>query len=120
MFYPRFMPLSDHERQVLAAMEAALEKEDPKLVSTLNGLPKGGKGLTLGALAFFGGLAILIGGLVSKSILLGALGFIVSLVGVVLIIGALPKINGKTPGTKSGKKSWSERAQDRWDQRDAQ
>lgn len=114
------MPLSDHERQVLAAMEAALEKEDPKLVSTLNGLPKGGKGLTLGALAFIGGMAILIGGLVSKSILLGVIGFIISLAGVVLVIGALPKFDAKAPEGKSGKRSWSERAQDRWDQRDSQ
>ena len=29
------MGLSDHERKVLAEMEAALEQEDPKLLSTL-------------------------------------------------------------------------------------
>ena len=31
------MALSDHERKLLAEMEAALEQEDPRLLSTLTG-----------------------------------------------------------------------------------
>lgn len=113
------MPLSDHERAVLAAMEAALEKEDPKLVSTLNGLPKGGKGFTIGVLALIGGMAVLIGGLVAKSVLIGALGFILALVGLIIGINALPKPG--SVGTKSPQKEkrakWSDRLNQRWDDR---
>lgn len=115
------MPLSDHEREVLAAMEAALEKEDPKLVSALNTLPKGGKGLGLGALAFLIGMGTLIAGLITKSVLLGAIGFLVALAGVILVIYAIPRVSKGTPGSKGALgKSWSDRMQERWDKRDSQ
>ena len=42
------MPLSDHEKRLLAEMEAALVADDPGLVSTLNGRsrsPKFGRAL---------------------------------------------------------------------------
>ena len=115
------MPLSDHERQVLAAMEAALEKEDPKLVSTLSALPSGGKGIGIGALGVILGMAILIGGLVSKSVLVGALGFIFALVGTIIALNAL--LHGQHQGAnqakpkKSARGSWSDRMNDRWDKR---
>lgn len=113
------MPLSDHERAVLAAMEAALEKEDPKLVSTLNGLPKGGKGFTIGVLALIGGMAVLIGGLVAKSVLIGALGFILALVGLIIGINALPKPGsvGANGPQKAKRAKWSDRLNQRWDDR---
>ena len=112
------MPLSDHERQVLAAMEAALEKEDPKLVSALSGLPKGGKGLSLGALLLLAGLGLLIAGLVAKSVLIGVLGFLVALGGTIVLISALPKPGSVASQTqKKLRRSWSDRAQERWDER---
>ena len=117
------MPLSDHERQVLADMEAALEKEDPKLVSTLTGLPKGGKGFTLGALALIAGMAILIGGLVAKSVAIGAIGFSIALVGLVIGINALPKgdVRAQKSAQKSAKRGkWSDRLNERWDNREQQ
>lgn len=115
------MPLSDHERQVLAAMEAALEKEDPKLVSALTALPKGGKGLGLGALILIGGMAILIGGLVAKSVLIGAGGFVIALVGLIIGINALPKYEQGAPlkGSEKGRR-WSDRLNERWDNREQQ
>ena len=112
------MPLSDHERAVLAAMEAALEKEDPKLVSTLNGLPKGGKGFTIGVLALIGGMAVLIGGLVAKTVLIGAIGFILALAGLIIGINALPKRGGAEPSQKVKKAKWSDRLNQRWDERE--
>jgi hypothetical protein len=116
------MPLSDHERQVLADMEAALVKEDPKLVSTFSGLPKGGKGFTVAALALLGGMAVLVGGLVAKSVIVGVLGFIIALVGLVIGINALPKaeeIAAKGPKVSKGKRSsWADRMNERWDNRD--
>lgn len=111
------MPLSDHERQVLAAMEAALEKEDPKLVSTLNGLPKGGKGFTLGVLGLIAGMAILIGGLIAKSVLIGTLGFLVALVGLIIGVNALPKSGDNSAGVKAKRAKWSDRLNERWDNR---
>jgi Protein of unknown function (DUF3040) len=113
------MPLSDHERQVLAAMEAALEKEDPKLVSALNGLPKGGKGLTLGALLFLAGMAVLIGGLIAKSVLVGVLGFVIALVGLVVALSAKPRrgMDGASAGKKAKRSNWVERMNNRWDDR---
>ena len=115
------MPLSDHERQVLAEMEAALEKDDPKLHSTLNTLPKGGKGLTLGVCAFLLGMSVLLGGLIAKSVFVGVLGFVISLVGSIVLINALPKGESARASKGTGKgsgKSWSEKMQERWEQRD--
>jgi hypothetical protein len=113
------MPLSDHERQVLADMEAALVKEDPKLVSTFSGLPKGGKGFTLAALALLGGMGVLIGGMVAKSVVIGALGFVIALAGLVIGINALPKSTESAPKRAKGKKSnWADRLNERWDNRD--
>lgn len=117
------MPLSDHERQVLAAMEAALEKEDPKLVSALTGLPTGGKGFGIGALSLIAGMAILIGGLVAKNVLIGSLGFIIALVGLVIGINALPKrgqASGEQKGGRRKGSTWADRMNERWDNREQQ
>jgi hypothetical protein len=114
------MPLSDHERKVLADMEAALTKEDPKLVSALNGLPKGGKGFSLGLLALVAGMAVLVGGLVAKSVPIGALGFLVALAGLVIAISALPKPGQAQAGGAKAPKGpkWSDRLSQRWDERE--
>jgi carbonic anhydrase/acetyltransferase-like protein (isoleucine patch superfamily) len=112
------MPLSDHERQVLADMEAALVKEDPKLVSTFSGLPKGGKGFTLGALTLIGGMAVLIGGLVAKSVLIGVLGFVIALVGLIIGINALPKAGESPVKSRPKRSNWADRMNERWDNRD--
>lgn len=116
------MPLSDRERQLLAEMEAALEQDDPRLVSTLSGkvrAPKGGKVLT-GVIALFAGMAILLTGLIAQIPLVGVSGFIVSLIGAFLIISnfSAPKIsaNGKS---KSPSKGWGDRLGDRWDNRNS-
>jgi hypothetical protein len=112
------MPLSDHERQVLAAMEAALEKEDPKLVSVLSGLPKGGKGLSIGALLLVAGMGVIIAGLVAKNVLIGVVGFLIALIGTIILISALPKAaQAKVQNKKAPRKSWSDKAQERWDER---
>lgn len=113
------MPLSDHERQVLADMEAALVKEDPKLVSTFAGLPRGGKGFTLAALALLAGMGVLIGGLVSKVVIIGVLGFLIALIGLVIGINALPKSGeSRERGDRPKRRSWAERMNERWDNRD--
>ena len=59
------MALSDHERKLLAEMEAALEQEDPRLLSTLTG-----KARTRQSSRALLGLSILVVGLLLKGFLL--------------------------------------------------
>ena len=120
------MPLSDHERRMLAEMEAAMEQDDPRLVSTLTGKARtrqAGKVVT-GLLITLGGMAVLVGGLVAKLVPLGILGFIIALVGVVFILSNLlgaarpgqPAASKKAP-KKSGFGKWSDGFEERWDRR---
>ncbi|MEN9324548.1 MAG: hypothetical protein RL414_302 [Actinomycetota bacterium] len=114
------MALSDRERQLLAEMEAALEQDDPRLVSTLSGkvrTPQGSKVLA-GVIALFAGMAILLTGLIAQIPAVGIAGFIVALLGSFLIISnfSAPKIPGNK-GQHSGKKPWGDRLGDRWDNR---
>ena len=118
------MPLSDHERRMLAEMEAAMEQDDPRLVSTLTGKARtrqAGKVVT-GLFIALGGMAVLVGGLIAKSIPLGIVGFLIALVGVVFILSNLfgPAATGQSPSApqKSPKKpKWSATFEERWDKR---
>ena len=104
-------------------MEAALEQDDPRLVSTLSGkirTRQGGR-VVAGASALFGGMAILLGGLIAKVPAIGIAGFITSLVGTFLIISnfSAGKMRSATAGNKSkSKKAWGDRLEERWDKRD--
>ena len=62
------MALSDHERKLLAEMEAALEQEDPKLLSTLTGKArtKQSSRALLGLSILVVGLLGLISGLIAQ------------------------------------------------------
>jgi len=59
------MALSDHEKKLLAEMEAALEQEDPRLLSTLTGKARTRQGsrALLGLSIVVVGLLVLISGL---------------------------------------------------------
>ena len=69
MFYPLPMPLSEHERRLLAEMEEALSLDDPRLVLTLTGEPISPirNKIIVGATLFLAGLAVLFGGLIAKT-----------------------------------------------------
>ena len=85
------MALSDHEKRMLAEMEAALVADDPRLVSTLNGrerTPKGSRAL-LGLVSILVGMVVLLSGLIAQVIPVGIAGFLVSLVGLVLFLSNL-------------------------------
>ena len=103
-------------------MEAALEQDDPRLVSTLSGkirTPQGGR-VVLGICALFGGMGILLAGLIAKIPAIGIAGFIISLVGAFLIISNFSAGMVKnSAGAKSSKnkKSWGSRLEERWDKR---
>lgn len=117
------MPLSEHERKLLAEMEAALEQDDPRLVSTLSGkirTPQSGRVLS-GVIALFGGMAILLTGLIAKLPPLGIAGFIISLIGTFLIISNFSATQLKSvssTGNKRQRKAWGDRLEERWDRRD--
>ena len=122
LLYSEPVPLSDHEKRLLAEMEAALTSEDPRLVSALNGKARtkqAGRVLT-GALMALAGMAILLAGLISQVVALGIFGFIVALVGLVLVFSNFrgPSAGGaRTAAPKGSKPGWSSRLEDRWERR---
>jgi uncharacterized membrane protein HdeD (DUF308 family) len=110
------MALSDHERKLLAEMEAALEQEDPRLLSTLTGKArtKQSSRALLGLSILVVGLLVLISGLIAQVTVVGVVAFLICLAGVLLII---TNISIKT-GAKSIKKpGWGSTLEERWDRR---
>lgn len=122
LLYSLAMPLSDHERKLLAEMEAAFEQEDPRLVSTLTGSArtKQGSYVLYGVFGVLAGMGILFAGLIAKIIAVGLLGFVVALTGAFFIFTNLSLgKNGKgaARGSKPKKPKWSDRLEGRWDRR---
>ncbi len=113
------MPLSDHEKRLLAEMEAALVAEDPRLVSTLNGRvrsPKVGRAL-IGFFAILGGMTVLLAGLIAQIIAIGMIGFVISLVGLVVLVSNLSLGKSDLKGPGGSRPKWSSRLEDRWERR---
>ena len=78
------MPLSEHEQRLLEQIERALVDDDPKFASTVRSGDrrlKARRKLQLGIVLVVVGLAILVGGAVAQSWLLGVFGFLVMFVG---------------------------------------
>lgn len=82
------MPLSEHEQRVLEQMEQALYAEDPRLASQLKrpaptgaaaGLDR--RRLALGILVALAGLALVVVGVMSSLIWVGAIGFLAMVLG---------------------------------------
>ena len=123
MFYCGPMALSEREQRLLAEMEEALSVDDPRLVSTLNG-SRTRIGASIGiAIAFvLGGFSILFAGLIAQLTLVGVGGFVVALVGVILLINGLSNAGskaGKSPkrARRSFTQGFTKGMEDRWDQR---
>ena len=110
------MALSDHERKLLAEMEAALEQEDPRLLSTLTGKARTRQSsralLGLSILAL--GAVVLISGLVAQATIVGVIAFVIFLAGVLLIITNISLNSG---GKKVKKPGWGSSLEERWDRR---
>ena len=114
------MSLSDRERKLLAEMEQALSADDPRLSSTLTGtrtFPGRTRTLT-GVGALLSGLAIILGGLISQTVPVGILGFLIALTGLITelsAVGGIGKgVKGAAQAPNSGLRS---RLEDRWDKR---
>ncbi len=81
------MPLSEHEQRVLAQMEQALYAEDPRLATTLKTTASGGghgldrRRVALGVLGALVGLALVVLGVMSSMIWVGAIGFLLMVLG---------------------------------------
>lgn len=119
------MPLSEHERRLLAQMEEALAADDPRLVSAMTGSSTVSRNrIVLGIALVLLGIVTIFGGLIAQITLIGLAGFLIALTGSVLIYravsvpGALVAATGKG-STKAprARKKFGDRLQDRWDQR---
>ena len=110
------MALSDHERKLLAEMEAALEQEDPRLLSTLTGKARTRQSSrALLGLSILGlGAVVLISGLVAQATIVGVIAFVICLAGVLLIITNISLNSG---GKKVKKPGWGSSLEERWDRR---
>lgn len=81
------MPLSEHEQRVLQQMEKALYAEDPRLASTLKSSVRGaGHGLdrrrvAIGIVGALVGLGLVVLGVMSQMIWVGAIGFLLMVLG---------------------------------------
>lgn len=119
------MPLSEHEKRLLAEMEQALAADDPRLISAFNGKTPSRTRVVIGFGLILLGIFVLFGGLISQTPPLGIAGFALSLTGAVLAITNLGGLMNsvmnraqapKNLGGKNGGK-WSSKFEQRWDRR---
>jgi hypothetical protein len=83
------VPLSEHEQRLLEQIERALVDDDPKFASSVrtgDRRLKARRKLQLGVLLVVVGLAVLVGGAVAQSFLVGALGSLVMFGGTALAV----------------------------------
>ena len=119
------MPLSEHERRLLAQMEEALAVDDPRLVSAMSGSSGVSRNrLGVGVALVIAGLATLFGGLIAQITIIGLGGFLIALTGSVLVYRAVTAPGALVPASAQGsekapraRKKLGDRLQDRWDQR---
>jgi hypothetical protein len=86
------VPLSEHEQRLLEQMERALYAEDPKFASSLRSAgprPGNRRKAAIGVLTLLVGMGLLIAGPVTSIVALGVVGFVVMLVGTMLVISAM-------------------------------
>ncbi|MCI9887318.1 DUF3040 domain-containing protein [Micrococcales bacterium 31B] len=126
------MPLSEHEQRMLDQLEEQLAKEDPKFVNAMQATSRSWSiGRVLGGIVIvLVGLGVLIGGVATKLLILGILGFVLMVGGAWLAFSTsrkpgAPEAQSKSVGEATTKKSftskfeerWEKRQQDGWDQR---
>jgi hypothetical protein len=127
------MPLSEHEQRLLEQIERDLYADDPKLVSTVRSInPRtyALRRLWRSTALFILGLGVLVAAVVinsgAASIALGLIGFVVMLLAALRgssdlrRLGGRPDLDTRTRRPRSSHKtrrSFSERAQERWERR---
>ncbi|WP_104092369.1 DUF3040 domain-containing protein [Arthrobacter sp. GMC3] len=117
------MPLSEHEQRLLDQLEQQLHAEDPKFANALASDPVRSlstRRIVIGVLIVIAGLMILLGGVATKIIVIGVLGFLVMGAGVYLAM-LRPKFDsGPAAPTKAGSKQKSgfmNSLEERWEER---
>ena len=122
------MPLSEHEQRLLEQMEKALYAEDPKFATSLRSAPgaRAARGrAALGVLGILAGLGLLLAGVGTTIIALGVLGFVVMLVGSVIVYSAFGTrpaedvASPENPPSQGSAKApgFMDRMEDRWRRR---
>lgn len=131
------MPLSDHEQRLLDQMERALYAEDPKFVSSMAAVPhrlRQRRRLLLGALVLLVGVGVIVLGVASQLVWLGAIGFVLMVAGgayavtparhtLEVVDGSAQRTTGSSSNrrfgrTKSGgSDGFMQRLEERWDKR---
>ncbi|MEY2778294.1 MAG: hypothetical protein RL008_390 [Actinomycetota bacterium] len=122
------MALSDREQKLLEQMEKALYAEDPKFASSLRRsgftiAPGERRHVIFGLLALLGGLALVFGSVVSKTVIIGIPGFLLVLTGFVFIARGLQEpVSAATPTPKKVRNrtknsNLMSRLEERWQQR---
>lgn len=135
------MPLSEHEQRVLEQMEKALYAEDPRLATQLKRTATTGgparldrRRLAVGVLVALAGLALVVVGVMSQQIWVGAIGFLAMVLGgawaatptsrphlgVVGTSGAVSRPGGKARKSRKGGGSFMDRMEQQWDKRKEQ
>ncbi len=83
------MPLSEHEQRLLEQIERALVDDDPKFASSVrtgDRRLKARRRMQIGVVLVVVGFAVLVGGAVGDSVILGVLGFLVAFGGAALAV----------------------------------
>lgn len=139
------VPLSDHEQRLLDQMERALYAEDPKFVSSMAAVPRRlrqRRRLLLGSLILVLGVGLLVLGVASQHVWLGAVGFVVMVAGgayafapvgrnLQVVEGGTAPAAGNTAATPPGRRrfgrgkgpkstssaTFMQRLEERWDKR---
>src|SRR3954468_19033443 len=110
------VPLSEHEQRLLEQIERALVDDDPKFASSVrtgDRRQKARRKLQLGVLCVVVGLAVLTGGAVAHSVVLGVIGFLVMFGGAALGVlnykaatGASETGAARRPGGRPPRPPW--------------
>ncbi|WP_432496252.1 DUF3040 domain-containing protein [Kineococcus gypseus] len=127
------MPLSEHEQRLLEQMERALSADDPKFANAMRGSRHGRSArrrLAVGVVAVVVGLVLLLAGVSTSRIWLGAGGFIVMLAGAIWAFSPARGTGARTdaqpgpaaarrarPGRARRSGSFMQRMEQRWDRR---
>src|SRR4051794_40310892 len=93
------MPLSEHEQRMLDEIERALYHDDPKFATSVNVTRIRRRRPILAGLAFLGGLVLLVVGVIATQSQL-ILGVGVSVVGFLVMVGAVGLLVFGTPGRR--------------------
>jgi Flp pilus assembly protein TadB len=114
------MPLSEHERKLLAQLEKQLHEDDPKFANSMESATsrsQSARNLVIFVLSALAGVFILLVGVTLPNIFVGVLGFIVMVSGVYYATRRSGISAAK--GSKAGKKrtAFMRRLGERWDGR---